>query len=65
MSVRTTEPAVKVEVKEPEIHKDKHYENTSRRKPDNTIHHRHASDFDTLFGGNTKELHDLLRLLGF
>lgn len=65
MSVRTTEPAVKVEVKEPEIHKDTSRKDTSRRKPDNSIHHRHTSDFDALFGGNTKELRDLLRLLGF
>lgn len=65
MSVRTTEPAVKVEAKEPETHKDVPCKDTSRRKPDNSIHHRHTSDFDTLFGGNTKELHDLLRLLGF
>lgn len=65
MSVRTTEPAVKVEVKEPEIHKDTHHEDTSRRKLDNSIHYRHTSDFDDLFGGNTKELRDLLRLLGF
>lgn len=65
MSIHTTEPAVKVEVKNPETHKDASYENTSRRKPDNSIHHRHTSDFDTLFGSNTKELRDLLRLLGF
>ena len=65
MSVRTTEPAVKVEVKEPEIHKDTSCKDTSRRKPDNSVHHRHTSDFDDLFGGNTKELRDLLRLLGF
>lgn len=65
MSVHTTEPVVKVEVKEPENHKDAPCEDTSRRKPDNSIHHRHTSDFDALFGGNTKELRDLLRLLGF
>ena len=63
MSIHTTEPVVKK--KEPEVHKDTSCEDTSRRKPDNSIHHRHTSDFDTLFGGNTKELHDLLRLLGF
>lgn len=63
MSVHTTEPAVKK--KEPEAHKDTSCENTSRRKPDNSIHHRHTSDFDDLFGGNTNELRDLLRLLGF
>lgn len=65
MSVRTTEPAVKVEVKEPEIHKDTSCKDTSCRKPDNSIHHRRTSDFDDLFGSNTKELRDLLRLLGF
>ena len=65
MSVHTTEPAVKVEVKEPEVHKDTSCEDTSRRKPDNSIHNRRTSDFDVLFGGNTKELRDLLRLLGF
>lgn len=65
MSVHTTEPAVKVEVKEPETHKDTSCENTSRRKPDNSVHHHHTSDFDALFGSNTKELRDLLRLLGF
>ena len=65
MSVRTTEPAVKVEVKEPEIHKDTSCKDTSRRKPDNSVHHRHTSDFDALFSGNTTELRDLLRLLGF
>lgn len=63
MSIHTTEPVVKK--KESEVHKDAHCENTSRRKPDNSIHHRHTSDFDDLFGGNTKELRDLLRLLGF
>lgn len=63
MSVHTTEPAAKK--KEPEAHKDTSCENTSRRKPDNSIHHRHTSDFDDLFGGNTNELRDLLRLLGF
>ena len=63
MSAHTTEPVVKK--KEPEIHKDTPCEDTSRRKPDNSIHHRHTSDFDTLFSDNTKELHDLLRLLGF
>ena len=36
-----------------------------RRKPDNSIHHRNTSDFDILFGDNTKELRDFLRLLGF
>lgn len=65
MSIHTTEPAVKVKAKEPEIHKDTPCEDPSRRKPDNSIHHRHTSDFDTLFGDNTKELRDLLRLLGF
>ena len=63
MSIHTTEPVVKK--KEPEIHKDTPCEDTSRRKPDNSIHHRRTSDFDDLFGGNTKELRDLLRLLGF
>ena len=63
MSVCTTEPAVKK--KEPEVHKDTSCEDTSRRKPDNSIHHRRTSDFDDLFGGNTNELRDLLRLLGF
>ena len=63
MSIHITEPVVKK--KEPEVHKDTPCEDTSRRKPDNSNHHRHTSDFDTLFGGNTKELHDLLRLLGF
>lgn len=65
MSIHTTEPAVKVEMKEPETHKDESCEDTSCRKPDNSIHHHHTSDFDALFGGNTKELRDLLRLLGF
>ena len=63
MSVRTAEPVVKK--KESEPHKDTPCKDTSRRKPDNSIHHRHTSDFDTLFSDNTKELHDLLRLLGF
>ena len=65
MSVHTTEPTVKVEVKEPEVHKDTPCEDTSRRKPDNSIHHSRTSDVDALFGGNSKELYDLLRLLGF
>lgn len=65
MSIHTTEPAVKVKAKEPEIHKDTPCEDPSRRKPDNSVHHHHTSDFDTLFGDNTKELRDLLRLLGF
>lgn len=63
MSVHTTEPVVKK--KKSEVHKDTSCKDTSRRKPDNSVHHRHTSDFDTLFGGNTKELRDLLRLLGF
>ena len=63
MSIHTTEPVVKK--KESEVHKDTYREDTSRRKPDKSIHHRHTSDFDDLFGGNTKELRDLLRLLGF
>lgn len=65
MSMHTTEPAVKVEVKSPEIHKDASCENTSCRKPDNSIHHRHTPDFDALFGSDAKEVRDLLRLLGF
>lgn len=63
MSIHTTEPVVKK--KEPEVHKDTPCEDTSRRKPDNSVHHRHTSDSDVLFGGSTKELHDFLRLLGF
>ena len=63
MSIHTTEPVVKK--KEPEVHKDTPCEDAPRRKPDNSVHHRHTSDFDDLFGGNTKELRDLLRLLGF
>ena len=63
MSIHTTEPVVKK--KEPEVHKDTSCEDTSCRKPDNSVHHRHTSDFDDLFSGNTKELRDLLRLLGF
>lgn len=63
MSIHTTEPVVKK--KEPEVHKDTSCEDTPCRKPDNSIHHRRTSDFDNLFGGNTKELRDLLRLLGF
>ena len=63
MSAHTSEPVAKK--KEPEVHKDTPCEDTSCRKPDNSIHHRHTSDFDDLFGGNTKELRDLLRLLGF
>lgn len=62
MSIHTTEPVVK---KKPEVRKNTSCEDTSRRKPDNSVHHRHTSDFDTLFSGNTKELRDLLRLLGF
>lgn len=63
MSIHTTEPVVKK--KESEVHKDTPREDAPRRKPDNSIHYRHTSDFDDLFGGNTKELRDLLRLLGF
>ena len=63
MSIHTTEPVVKK--KESEAHKDTSREDTPCRKPDNSIHHRHTSDFDDLFGGNTKELRDLLRLFGF
>lgn len=65
MSMHTTEPAVKVEVKSPEIHKDASCENTPCRKPGNSIHHRHTPDFDALFGSDAKEVRDLLRLLGF
>lgn len=63
MSIHTTEPVVKK--KESEVHKDTSCEDTSRRKPDNSVHHRHTSDFDILFGDNPKELRDFLRLLGF
>lgn len=63
MSIHTTEPVVKK--KEPEVHKDTPCEDAPRRKPDNSIHHRNTSDFDILFGDNTKELRDFLRLLGF
>ena len=63
MSVHTAEPVVKK--KESEAHKDTPCEDTSRRKPENSIPHRHTSEFDTLFIDNTKELHNLLRLLGF
>ena len=63
MSAHISEPAAKK--KEPEVHKDTPCEETSRRKPDNSIHNRRTSDSDALFGGNTKELYDLLRLLGF
>lgn len=65
MSVRTTEPTVKVEGKEPKVHKDTPCEDIPRRKPDNSIHHRRASDFDTLFSIDIKELENVLRLLGF
>lgn len=63
MSAHTSEPVIKK--KEPEVHKDMPCEDISCHKPDNSIHHRHTSDFDILFGDNTKELRDLLRLLGF
>ena len=63
MSIHTAEPIVKK--KESEVRKDTSCEDTSRRKPDNSIHHRNTSDFNALFGGDTKELRDLLRLLGF
>lgn len=63
MSIHTTEPVVKK--KESEVHKDTPREDAPRRKPGNSVHHRHTSDFNDLFGGNTKELRDLLRLLGF
>lgn len=52
----TSTPTAKVEPAKAE---------TPRRKPDNSIHHRNTSDFDILFGDNTKELRDFLRLLGF
>lgn len=63
MSAHTSEPVTKK--KEPEVHEDTPCEDTSCHKPDNSVHHRHTSDFDILFGDNTKELRDLLRLLGF
>ena len=63
MSIHTTEPVVKK--KEPEAHKDTPREDTPRRKPDNSTHHRRTSDFDTLFSIDTKELDNVLRLLVF
>lgn len=63
MSTHTSESAAKK--KEPEVHKDTPCEDTSRRKPDNSVHHRHTSDFDTLFSIDIKELENVLRLLGF